>query len=66
MKTVLCELKKVPSEIETLAGALHFANLGPLTIEASFLVIGRVLGLRLICCAKGTTEKAYLQVVRQK
>jgi len=28
----------------------------PLTIEASFLVIGRVLGLRLICCCKGTKK----------
>ena len=26
----------------------------PLTIEASFLVIGRMLALRLICCCKGT------------
>ena len=30
-------------------------NPAPLTIEASFLVIGRVLALRLISCCKGTT-----------
>ena len=38
----------------------------PLTIEASFLVIGRVLGLRLICCCKGTKKIALLQIFSPK
>ena len=38
----------------------------PLTIEASFLVIGRVLTLRLICCCKGTKKIALLQIFSPK
>ena len=38
----------------------------PLTIEASFLVIGRVLGLRLICYCKDTNKKGCFQISRLK
>ena len=41
-------------------------NLTPLTIEASFLVIGRVLALRLISCCKGTTFALRLTNNSQK